>query len=227
MHFYWYGHSCFLLTSETGLRILTDPFAPKAGYPLGGIGADVVTISHDHFDHNYIEAVSGNPLVIRDAGPHTHANARITGIPSYHDDTGGSLRGNNLIFLIEADDLRIAHLGDLGSMPSDEALRQLGNLDVLLAPVGGVYTIAAQQARDIANMTHTNVLIPMHYQTSNLTLEKRLDGLDTLLNTASGCRIHRLNQSDCDITRESLGDDRLLVLDAEMSRPQQTDGEES
>lgn len=212
MQIHWYGHSCFLLTAENGTRILLDPFDDEIGYSLGTVEADIVTSSHDHHDHNYIRAVAGEPIAIREAGAQVINGIRITGIPSFHDEEGGKLRGANLIFLFEMDGLRMAHLGDLGDYPSPEALEVLGNLDVLFAPVGGIYTIGPRTACDIANSTQTNVLIPMHFQTPKLKLPKTILGVDPLLSVARNCNIHRLNQSDCTITPESLGADRLLVL---------------
>lgn len=221
MNLHWYGHSCFLLTAGDGTRILTDPFSPEIGYTLLGAHADIVTISHDHFDHNNADAVSGTPvrstpLIIREQGRHTERGITITGFPSFHDTEQGAQRGNNLIFLFEIDGLRIAHLGDLGDIPSDEVMQQLGKVNVLLAPVGGIYTIGPRTACDIANEVQAEVLIPMHYQTNKLTLSQPILGVDTLLSIAKDCNIHRLNQSDCTITRDALGSDRLLVLKPSM-----------
>ncbi len=209
----WYGHSSFLLTADNGLRIFTDPCDPATGYTLANIEADVVTMSHDHHDHNYQDAFCGSPSFIREAITQEISGARITGIPSVHDDVGGKKRGGNLIFLFELDGLRIAHLGDLGETPPDETFALLGKLDVLLAPVGGTYTIDPPTACRIANRTKTKVFIPMHYQTSALRLNVPLLGIESLLSVAKGCRIHKLNQSEATITPESLGEDRLLVLD--------------
>lgn len=213
MKIQWYGHSCFILETENGTRFLTDPYSEKEGYPMHVLDVDAVTISHDHHDHNNTGLFMGNPKILRGTGSFDVNGVRITGIASYHDEKQGALRGENTIFLFETDDLRLAHLGDLGSMPSEEAIAALGNLDILLAPVGGTYTIGPEEACEIANATHANVLIPMHYQTGVLTLEKPLKKVEELISIAKDCRIHKLNQSSCVITRESLGEDRLLVLD--------------
>lgn len=219
MQIHWYGHSCFLLTAENGTRILLDPFDDDIGYSLGKVEADIVTCSHGHHDHNYLDAVLGEPIALLDAGTEIINGIRITGIPSFHDEEGGKLRGNNLIFLFEMDGLRLAHLGDIGDIPSQEALDTMGNLDILFAPVGGIYTIGPRTACDIANLTQTNVLIPMHYQTPKLKLGKPILGVDPLLSVARNCSIHKLNQSDCTMTPESLGTDRLLVLMPSAEQP--------
>lgn len=216
MNLHWYGHSCFLLTAGDGTRILTDPFSPEIGYTLLGAQADIVTLSHDHFDHNNADAVPNAPLIIRTQGLFTERGITITALPSFHDTEQGAQRGENLIFLFEIDGLRIAHLGDLGDIPSAEVMQQLGKVNVLLAPVGGIYTIGPRTACDIANEVQAEVLIPMHYQTNKLTLGQPILGVDTLLSIAKDCNIHRLNQSDCTITKDTLGSDRLLVLKPSM-----------
>ncbi len=207
----WYGHSCFLMTTEKGLRILTDPCDESTGYRLSNIMADVVTISHDHFDHNYFAAVSGEPVCINQPGEYTVGEVNIAGFPVWHDDQKGALRGENIIYLYDVEGMRIAHLGDLGHMLEEDTLRAMGKVDVLLAPVGGTYTIDHTVACAIANATHTSVLIPMHYKTDALNMD--LLGVQPLISAAKNCRIHRLNESECTLTKESLGEDRVLVLD--------------
>jgi len=213
MNIKWYGHSTFLFTAENGLKILTDPCGPGYGYTLGGIGADIVTVSHDHGDHNYLAAVAGAPKVLRTPGVTQEGGARITGIATFHDDAEGRKRGKNLIFLFELDGLRVAHLGDLGAIPPEDVFDALGKLDVLLAPIGGTYTIGPKEASEIAGRTCARVFIPMHYQTPQLRLGATLLGIDALLKISKGCKIHKLNQSEATVTPESLGEDRLLVLD--------------
>ena len=209
----WYGHSSFLLRTQAGVRLFTDPCGPYTGYVLKDIIADAVTISHSHSDHDYLGAFSNTPHVINSEGLHEFKGIRITGIPSYHDESSGKERGTNLIFLFEFDGLRVAHLGDLGDLPTDDAYAQLDKLDVLLAPVGGTYTIGPSRACEIACKTQTNIFIPMHYQTPTLTLEKKLLGVESTLSIAKGWHIHKLNQNEAVITKESLGENRLLVFD--------------
>ena len=211
----WYGHSSFLLTAQNGLTIFTDPCEPKTGYTLHDIAADIVTVSHQHGDHNYLAAIAGTPTVLQEAGVYERDGVRITAIPSFHDEVAGKKRGSNLIFLFEIDGVRLAHLGDLGDMPSEDAFAALGRLDVLLSPVGGTYTIDAPAACEIANRTCTRVLIPMHYQTQHLKFTTPIDGIEPLLSIARNCKVHKLNQSEAVILPENLGEDRVLVLDYE------------
>ena len=152
----WYGHSCFLLETEDGSAVL-DPYAPGSvpGLRLPKLTADLVLCSHGHGDHGYAEGVrlSGKK-----------AGISVTAIPCFHDEKGGALRGKNLIHVLEAEGLRIAHLGDLGHMLSGEQLEALGKPDVLLIPVGGHYTIGPETAAAQAKAIGARITIPMHYR---------------------------------------------------------------
>lgn len=207
----WYGHSCFLLTTESGFRILTDPCDDSTGYHLSDIEADLVTSSHDHFDHNYFAAVAGDPPRITEPGEYEAGGVKITGIPAWHDDRQGALRGRNIIFVFEIDGMRVAHLGDLGHMPDEATIAAIGDLDVLLSPVGGTFTIEQDITREIANATRANVLVPMHYKTDVLNFD--IKGVQPLLTNAKDCTVHRLKESECVLTKENLGTARIVVLD--------------
>lgn len=207
----WYGHSCFLLTSDAGTRILCDPCDPETGYKIPTLTVDAVTVSHDHHDHNYCAVAAGNPVRISTAEPVQVGDVHITGYACWHDDQHGALRGANMIYVYEVDGMRVAHLGDLGDIPDDDTIQRIGKLDVLLVPVGGRYTIDYRKAIDIANMLKPSVLVPMHYNTPSLTFE--LGDLSPLLAAAKDCSIHRLNESECTLSRDALGDDRIVVLD--------------
>lgn len=169
----WMGLASFLLKSDSGVRIINDPFEPGAdpfgyGHELhyGRItdSADVLTVSHDHWDHNKVEAVQGNPQVLREPGETEIKGIKIKGIASLHDDVGGKERGANTIFCLEIDGLKICHLGDLGHQLSKEQLEEVGPVDVLLAPVGGVFTIDAKTATELARLLKAKIIIPMHYK---------------------------------------------------------------
>ena len=160
------GHSEFLITLESGFRIVTDPYDAGCGYPVRKIEADGVLISHHHHDHDAAENVTGSPQIIDFAGEHTFApDIRVTGIIADHDNAGGSKRGKTLLFLLEAEGLRIAHLGDLGCPLTADQLNLLGEIDVLMIPVGGFYTIDAKLAKETADQIGAKVVIPMHYRT--------------------------------------------------------------
>lgn len=159
----WLGHATFLITSDAGVRIITDPYKTSANLTYGEIteSADVVTVSHEHGDHNNVAAVAGNPVAVRNT-------ARVKGIQfkatlTHHDDAGGSKRGNNTIFSFDVDGLKVCHLGDLGHPLSGSQVAEIGKVDILLAPVGGNYTIDARVATEIAGQLAARVIIPMHY----------------------------------------------------------------
>ena len=136
----WLGHSCFELTLPGGV-IVTDPYDDSVGYPPLRVKADAVLSSHGHFDHNYFDAVTGDPVILNTPGEHEVCGAAITAVPAFHDEFRGAKRGPNLIHLIEAEGLRIAHLGDLGHLPdTDEQKAALSDLDVMLIPIGGFFT---------------------------------------------------------------------------------------
>lgn len=211
MEIKWFGHSCFLLTGESGVKILMDPMGPGTGYQLDPVEADAVTASHAHSDHNYFEIATGNPLKIVDEGPYSVKDAIITGVPTYHDSVLGAKRGSNMIYVVEIEGMRIVHLGDLGHVLDEETIAKLSPVDVLLVPIGGYYTISAAQALEVANQLKPNVLIPMHYRTIDC-VNKELSGLMPFLNAARNCSIHRLRQSEATLTKDSLGSDRLIAL---------------
>ena len=161
----WHGHSCFELTYADGTVIITDPFDVSVGYPVCTARADVVTMSHGHHDHNHIESIAGNPVPVTDAGETSVCGAKITGVPAFHDECEGAKRGKNMLFAIEKDGLRIAHLGDLGHPLSDEQVRALGKADVLLIPIGGFYTIDTPAAIGEIKKIAPHTAIAMHFNT--------------------------------------------------------------
>ena len=158
----WLGHACFVLKLlATGFTVVIDPFpAERVGYKPINVKADLVLVSHGHFDHNYIQAVKGNPKVIDKPGEHKIGNLRIIGYKTSH----GPGRGDNIVFVIEAEGLRIAHCGDLGVLPSEDDVKSVGRIDVVLVPVGGYFTIDANQAWQLVQMAKPKIVIPMHYR---------------------------------------------------------------
>lgn len=170
MKIQWLGHACFLITTSGGKKIMTDPFDSSVGLAEPAVPADIVTVSHQHFDHNAVGVVPGNPVVVQEAGERKIDTITFTGIPSYHDQAGGRQRGNNTIFLIEADGLKICHLGDLGHVLEEEQKSRLSGVDVLMVPVGGTYTIDAAEAARVVEQISPRYVIPMHFKTEALQL---------------------------------------------------------
>ena len=160
------GHAEFLIETESGVRIVTDPYDASCGYPLRKVTADVALISHHHHDHDAVENLKGEPRIIDTAGENTpESGVKITALRGFHDDAGGSKRGETLLFLIETEGLRIVHLGDLGCALSPEQAGILKNPDVLMIPVGGFFTIEAKQAKETAEQLGARIILPMHYKT--------------------------------------------------------------
>ena len=160
------GHAEFLVETESGVIIVTDPYDENCGYPVRSVETDIALISHGHHDHNATENLSGNFRVLDQAGIYQpEPDVRITAIRGFHDDVKGAKRGETLLFMIETEDLRVVHLGDLGCMVDDEQIRILRNPDVLMIPVGGFYTIDGKQARQVAASLNPRVILPMHYRT--------------------------------------------------------------
>lgn len=154
------------METESGIRIATDPYDAGCGYPVKDVEAEIALVSHHHHDHDAVENLRGKPEVIDRAGTYTPAEGiRITAMRGYHDDAQGAKRGETLLFLIEADGLRIVHLGDLGEMLNAEQESALKKPDVLMIPVGGFYTIDGRQAAKIAEQLKARVVLPMHYKT--------------------------------------------------------------
>jgi len=164
------GHASFLITSEKGIRIITDPYKP--GCYGGGIKyapiteeADIVTISHEHDDHNETK-IKGNPVFVREPGKKEIKGINISGYEVYHDKNSGKERGRDVIFNMEIDGMNVVHLGDLGHTLTKSDAEKIGNVDVLLIPVGGYFTIDSKDAEDIINLLKPKIVIPMHFKTS-------------------------------------------------------------
>lgn len=165
------GHASFKLRGKTG-AVVTDPFDSKfIGFEFPKVSADIVTVSHNHRDHNNIKAISGTarrpePFVINAPGEYELQDISIFGYSSFHDNKKGTERGKNTIMVIVIDGIRIAHLGDLGHVLSDDQVEKLGSIDVLLIPVGGEFTIGPKSASEIIQAMEPSIVVPMHYKTS-------------------------------------------------------------
>lgn len=161
MEILWLGHSCFRLKGK-GAALLTDPFDPSTGYNLGKPTAEVVTVSINLPDHNHVEGVAGEPMVIDGPGEYEVSGILITGIAS----PSGQQGVRNTVYVIEMDDLRVCHLGNLGKIPKNDLVETVGNVDVLLVPVGGRETLDASTAAETISLLQPKMVVPMHYRTS-------------------------------------------------------------
>lgn len=177
----WQGHSCFKIQDKIGpegVTLVTDPFNKEVGYKVPNFEADIVTVSHDHDDHNNVSALRGNPFVVNCAGEYDFKGVLIEGIDSFHDDKKGEERGGNIIYRIEIDDISVAHLGDLGDTLDNAQLEKLVGTDVLLIPVGGKHTIDAKKAVEVISQIEPRIIIPMHYGHKDLKWKWELDSVD-------------------------------------------------
>jgi L-ascorbate metabolism protein UlaG (beta-lactamase superfamily) len=200
----WYGQSAFLLSGSR--RVFIDPFGPmnrlaaqglKFDYPaIEGVEADLVLVTHEHGDHNVVEAVGGSPLVIRTAGTHAESPVgEVVGVASEHDDVAGTRRGANTLFRFSLDGLTFAHLGDFGQpalRPEQHAA--IGEVDVLFIPVGDGPTIGGQRAADVVRALRPRLVVPMHYRTEAVSF---LDPPDAFLE-ALGAKVERLDGSEAE-----------------------------
>jgi len=167
----WLGHSAFLITSESGVRIITDPY--KSGddlkYAPVTESADVVTVSHEHYDHNFTSSVQGNPQIYRGPEPIEIKGIKFSALSVFHDNEQGKLRSKNTVVCIDVDGMRLCHLGDLGHILDAVQLNKLGKVDVLFIPVGGLWAIDAAEATKVVETVNPKVVIPMHYKNERCT----------------------------------------------------------
>lgn len=185
MNITWYGQSCFQIFSSQGknnvVSILIDPFEESIGLKLPRkLEADIVLITHEHPDHNNVKRVSGSPLVITGPGEYEIKAVYIQGINAYHDNSAGKERGKTTIYVIETEEMKICHLGDLGQKElPPEQLEKIGDVDILMLPIGGTFTINAEEAIKIMTQIEPKITIPMHYKLPGLKI--KLDGVDKFL----------------------------------------------
>lgn len=171
----YYGHASFGISDSEGVKIVTDPYNPVAdpdpsvptlGYTFPNISTQLLTVSHDHFDHNNVAALQGyQQLIFASTGSFTSGDIKVNGIASWHDPQQGTLRGPNTIYTYEINGIILCHLGDLGHELSKEQIKSIGQVDVLMIPVGGVFTIDSEEAIRVVNSINPKVVIPMHYGT--------------------------------------------------------------
>ena len=208
----WYGHSCFKIANQGGhLTVITDPFDKNIGLTPPRGSADIVTVSHHHSDHDNIKAISGAPFIVDGPGEYEIKGVEIVGVLSFHDSKKGAERGQNTIYVIKMDRIKICHLGDLGQERlSDRQLEAIGQVDVLMTPIGGNYTIGAKEAAKISKQIEPQIIIPMHYKYPGLKLD--LSGLDEFLKEMGleeKTAVEKLTLKKKDLTN---GDMKVVVM---------------
>ncbi len=182
MNYTWLGHSTFVITNDVGGVLVTDPVDAGSGFDLPRVIADVITVSHHHFDHDAVERIGGHPVVKDTPESAAFKGFRITGYPAFHDEVRGAKRGPNILFSIEADGQRFVHCGDLGHIPDEATIAALHGCDVLMLPVGGIFTVDGKTAWEIAKRIAPKTVVPMHFAVPELKFH--LEPLDHFLAAA-------------------------------------------
>jgi len=210
----WLGHSAFLLTSEKGKKVLTDPY--ESGSYGGAVGykpitekVDIVTVSHSHEDHYCTKTLPAGYQCVDSPGKHEIGGIVVTGIKTYHDTSGGKDRGRNIVFVIEIDGIRVCHLGDLGHVLTQDQIASLGRVDVLLLPVGGFYTIGPKEALSVMKDLSPAITIPMHFKTDVLGFQ--IKPVEDFLSLAG--KYERPGTSEIEIKPDDLKSRKIVVLD--------------
>lgn len=207
------GHSSFRIKTKNA-TLVTDPFDPKiVGIKFPPIDADIVTISHQHQDHNNKSSVKGATKVIEGAGEYEIKEVSIIGFSTFHDKKNGEERGPNIIYVYEAEGLRLAHLGDLGHKLSEDLIEEIGEINILMIPVGGEVSLNADEATEVVRSIEPNIIIPMHYQEEGLNQQmfSKLSPVDEFLKEigTSVEKLPKLSIKDVDITEET----KVIVLE--------------
>jgi L-ascorbate metabolism protein UlaG (beta-lactamase superfamily) len=209
----WLGHAAFLIKGE-GLRIVTDPYRSGAydGISYGPIEeeVDVVTISHDHDDHNWTGDLKGKPIIVKGPGLHEAKGKTFKGIATFHDPHGGSQRGPNTVFCFELEGIKVCHLGDLGHVLEEKQVKEIGEVDLLLLPVGGFYTIDPREATQVMEQLKPKKVIPMHFKTPKCGFP--IAEVEAFLKGKSNVR--RLDSSSVNFVKEDFkeGETEIVVL---------------
>ncbi|MCK5768313.1 MAG: MBL fold metallo-hydrolase [Candidatus Atribacteria bacterium] len=204
----WFGHASFLIENEKGITIVTDPFDETLGYKLPRVKANIVTVSHEHFDHNYVRGIKGRPVVFKGSVKRESHKMEFRGISTYHDSVFGAQRGKNTVFKINADGLKLCHLGDLGHTLDADKLNEIGNVDVLFIPVGGFYTINSDQAKQIIKEIKPGIIIPMHYKTKAIKFS--IDPIDIFIKGKKNVKI--LDTNEYFISKETLPTGSQIIV---------------
>ena len=209
----WLGHGCFRLRGRSAVAV-TDPYPPSLGLRLPKLEANLVTISHEHENHAYVQAVK-DARVVEGPGEYEVAGITVLGFPTFHDGVRGAERGRNTVYVIEVDDVRICHLGDLGHPLNEDDLDEIGTIDVLLAPVGGGTSLNAEGAAAVVRQIEPRVVVPMHYAIPGL--KKELEGVDRFLKEMGVTEaVEPLGRLSVQATSAEPETTRVVVLEAKL-----------
>lgn len=204
----WFGHAFFLISDKT--RVAIDPFKDLEGYPNPSVSAEVVLVTHGHFDHSKVEIVQGKPQIVKGNGKKSAKGIEFTGVKTYHDEQKGSQRGENTIFTFELGGIKFAHCGDLGHILSQDQLRELGKVEVLMIPVGGYYTIDATSAWQNVEKIKPKIVIPMHYKQPFMGPSFPIDKVDIFLQGKKN--VNRLEKNILVLEKDKLPQETTIYV---------------
>ena len=219
MNIQYYGHSCFKITTKPAGRatedvvIFIDPFDKSIGLRPPQGQADVIFVTHNHHDHNNTEALKGEPIVINTPGEYSVKGINAFGIDTFHDDKEGSLRGRNTVFVIDSEDMKICHLGDLGTDLDSKQLEEIDGVDILFIPIGGKYTIDGKKAVEIIRKIEPAVIIPMHYKLKDSVID--IDDEKKFCNEMGNCpreKVAKINFKKKDLEGKTM---EVVIMDIE------------
>ena len=204
----WFGHSCFLITSDKGIKIMTDPFDTTVVYKIPQIETNIVSTSQEHFEHSNVDIFEGTPVLIKGAGKISIKSIEITGVETFCDEEGGKKRGLNTVFKFRVDGLNVCHLGNLGHVLNSAQVKELGKVDILLTPVGSKFTIdGIMKVMDILN---PQVTIPMYYKTEDLA--SPLSGVEEFLSIVGIYK--KIDGREIEVNKDCIGNfPEVVVLD--------------
>lgn len=214
----WLAHSCFKITLENNKILIFDPFHESIGYRSVDTHADYVFTSHSHRDHSCLDHITGDYRLFNTACDMEVDGMEIRGIKTYHDKTCGADRGENITFKVKAEGINLLHLGDLGHIPNDVYFEKLGQVDILFIPVGGKYTLNAEEAFEVTKRIEPNLIIPMHYKTLNLELD--VESVFHFTDVTKGYYDRsRLGTSAFEITADRLKKrSRIILMESSLER---------
>ena len=204
----WLGHSCFLITNKRGINILMDPFDETLGYKMTKEKINIITISHEHYDHNNTMGIKGKPVVLKGPVNRDTHKIQFKGISSFHDSVFGKYRGKNTIFVIKTDQINLCHLGDLGHLLNEAYLEQIGSIDILFIPVGGYFTLNHIQADQVITSIKPKIILPMHFKTK--AIKWSIDPLSIFLENKTN--IKNIEKSYFEIVAEDIPKKETIYL---------------
>jgi len=200
----WFGHACFMLSDS--VRIITDPFDKRVGYPLPDVSADIVLISHEHSDHNNVSTIKGKPEIMRGEKERSKKGITFKAVKTSH----GNGRGKNYIRIWELEGIKFAHFGDLGVNLTDSLYEEIGSVDAVFIPVGGYYTIDAEQAAKIVNKLNPRVVFPMHYKTPVMDPGFPISGIEPFLKGKKN--VNKVGKNSVILEKDSLPEEMTIYV---------------